>query len=229
ANKNQPSNIWKLLTECALISAADAKQIRQHERKLQNLRIRLHYLSGRREDRLLFDFQNELAAELGYHNTPRKRASEQLMQSYYRSAKNIELMNEILLKEIKQKLTADTTEVITINADFESRNQLLECKNQTLLSQRPAAIFEAFLLLQQHPELQGMGPGLLRKLQHAKHLVNQNFRHSHHNKKRFIEILSQPIGVNHTLRAMNRYGILGRYIPAFGRIIGQMQHDLFHV
>lgn len=228
-NKNQPSNIWKLLTECSLISDTDAKQIRQHERKLQNLRIRLHYLSGRREDRLLFDFQNELAAELGYQNTPRKRASEQLMQSYYRSAKYIELMNEILLKEIKQKLSSDTAEVITINADFESRSQLLECKNETLLSQRPAAIFEAFLLLQQHPELQGMGPGLLRKLQHAKYLVNHSFRHSRHNKKRFIEILSQPIGVNHTLRAMNRYGILGRYIPAFGRIIGQMQHDLFHV
>jgi len=228
-NKNHPSSIWKLLTESSLISAADAKHIRQHERKLQNLRIRLHYLSGRREDRLLFDFQNELAAELGYHNTSRKRASEQLMQSYYRSAKNIELMNEILLKEIKQKLTPNTAEAIGINADFESRNQLLECKSETLLSERPAAIFDAFLLLQQHPELQGIGPGLLRKLQQAKYLVNQSFRHSRHNKKRFIEILSQPIGVNHTLRAMNRYGILGRYIPAFGRIIGQMQHDLFHV
>jgi [protein-PII] uridylyltransferase len=84
-------------------------------------------------------------------------------------------------------------------------------------------------LLQQHPELKGMGPGLLRKLQCAKKLVNQHFRHNVQNKKHFIEILSQPIGVNHTLRAMNRYGILGRYIPAFGRIIGQMQHDLFHV
>lgn len=223
------TNIWKLLSQCGLISENDANQIRQHERKLQNIRIHLHYLSGRREDRLLFDFQNELATTLGYHNTPRKRASEQLMQSYYRSVKYIELMNEILLKEIKQKLSAYSTEIRSINPEFESRNQLLECKSETLLSERPAAIFDAFLLLQQHPELQGMGPGLLRKLQRAKHLVNRSFRQDRHNKRRFIEILSQPIGVNHTLRAMNRYGILGRYIPAFGRIIGQMQHDLFHV
>lgn len=226
---NHASNIWKRLTECALISANDAKHIRQHERKLQNLRIHLHYLSGRREDRLLFDFQNEIASSLGYSNTQRKRASEQLMQSYYRSVKFIELMNEILLKEIKQKLIENTTQLVSINKDFESRNQLLECKNDKLLSQRPEAIFEAFLLLQQHPELEGMGPGLLRKLQLAKHSVNQSFRNNPQNKQRFIEILSQPIGVNHTLRAMNRYGILGRYIPAFGRIVGQMQHDLFHV
>lgn len=223
------TNIWKLLSQCALISDNDATQIRQHERKLQNIRIQLHYLSGRREDRLLFDFQNELATTLGYRNTPRKRASEQLMQSYYRSAKYIELMNEILLKEIKQKLSAGSTEILSINAEFESRNHLLECKNESLLTERPAAIFDAFLLLQQHPELHGMGPSLLRKLQLTKHLVNRSFRQSRYNKQRFIEILSQPISVNHTLRAMNRYGILGRYIPAFGRIIGQMQHDLFHV
>lgn len=222
-------NIWKMLTARGLISEKDAKDIRQHERKLQHLRTRLHYLSGRREDRLLFDFQNELANALGYSNTPRKRASEQLMQSYYRSVKYIELMNEILLKEIKQKLTASSELIVNINHDFESRNQLLECKKDDLLLKRPAAIFEAFLLLQQYPELKGMGPGLLRKLQLAKHLVNQKFRQDTQNKTRFIEILSQPIGVNHTLRAMNRYGILGRYIPAFGRIIGQMQHDLFHV
>lgn len=229
SDNGKPANIWKLLTKHALILAKDAKHILQHERKLQNLRIHLHYLSGRREDRLLFDFQNDIAKVLGYVNTPRKRASEQLMQSYYRSVKYIELMNEILLKEFKQKLTADTLEIVNINAEFESRNQLLECKNDCLLQLRPSAIFDAFLLLQQHPELKGMGAGLLRNLQNAKHLVNRDFRNNLQNKQRFIEILSQSIGVNHTLRAMNRYGILGRYIPAFGRIIGQMQHDLFHV
>jgi [protein-PII] uridylyltransferase len=226
---SKSARVWKLLTRHQIISAQDAKHINQHERKLQNLRIRLHFLSGRREDRLLFDFQNEIANSLGYINTPRKRASEQLMQSYYRSVKFIELMNEILLKEFQQMLTVSTLKTVDINQDFESRNQLLECKSDSLLQQRPAAIFEAFLLLQKNPQLNGMGAGLVRSLQRAKHLVNQAFRNNPDNKKRFIEILSQPIGVNHTLRAMNRYGILGSYIPAFGRIVGQMQHDLFHV
>lgn len=228
------TSIWSWLVKQQIISAQEARQIRHHEKKLQSLRTRLHFLSNRREDRLLFDFQNELATSLNYINTPRKRASEQLMQSYYRSAKFIGLMNEILLKLLQQMLSPYPATIHPINARFEAHYQsleskLLEAKTADLLQQHPTAIFEAFLLLQQHPELNGMGATLLRHLLRAKKLVNRDFRQNKQNKKRFIEILSQPNGVNHALRAMNRYGILGSYIPAFGRIIGQMQHDLFHV
>lgn len=223
------SSIWHLLTRHNIISTAEARSIRHHEKKLQSLRIQLHFLSGRREDRLLFDFQNDIAATLGYVNTPRKRASEQLMQTYYRSVKFVELMNEILLKQFRQILSSKPASIHSINERFEARDSLLEAKSASLLQQKPAAIFEAFLLLQQRPELTGMGATLLRNLQRVKNLVNSDFRINPQNKKRFIEILSQPNGVNHALRAMNRYGILGSYIPAFKRIIGQMQHDLFHV
>lgn len=227
--QSKVSSLWVTLTKHHVITKLEARQIRHHEIKLQSLRIRLHFLSGRREDRLLFDFQNELACALGYINTPRKRASEQLMQSYYRSAKFVSLINEILLKLLQQLLQVKPPLIQTINARFESRNQLLEAKTAGLLQQQPSAIFEAFLLLQQHPELTGMGVTLLRNLQRVKNLVNRDFRQNPLNKKRFIEILSQANGVNHALRAMSRYGILGSYIPAFGKIIGQMQHDLFHV
>jgi [protein-PII] uridylyltransferase len=223
------SSIWHILTRHNIISAQEARSIRHHEKKLQSLRIQLHFLSGRREDRLLFDFQNEIAATLGYVNNPRKRASEQLMQTYYRSVKFVELMNEILLKQFRKILTSKPAIIHTINDRFEAHDTLLEAKSASLLQQQPAAIFEAFLLLQQRPELTGLGASMLRNLQRVKNLVNSDFRNDPQNKKRFIEILSQPNGVNHALRAMNRYGILGSYIPAFKRIIGQMQHDLFHV
>lgn len=225
----QSANPWNDLSKQQLLTPLEARQIRHHEKHLQQLRIRLHFLSGRREDRLLFDFQNELAASLNYINTPRKRASEQLMQSYYRSVKFINLMNEILLKSLQQRLSGENPVVLPINERFESRNGQLETKTASLLQQQPTAILEAFLLLQQHPQLEGMGPTLLRNLQRVRNLVNREFRQNLKNKRRFIEILSQPNGVNQTLRAMNRYGILGSYIPAFGKIIGQMQHDLFHV
>jgi len=223
------NRIWALLTKKNIISALEARQIQQHQSNLQLLRIRLHFISKRREDRLLFDFQNELADSLGYINTPRKRASEQLMQSYYRSVKFVSLMNEVLLKSFQQIIAINPPIIKSINAHFESHNQLLEAKTAGLLQQQPSAIFEAFLLLQQHSELEGMGATLLRNMQRVKRLVNHDFRQSLVNKKLFIEIISQPSGVNHALRAMNRYGILGSYIPAFGKIIGQMQHDLFHV
>ncbi len=222
-------NVWTVLVKQNLLSALEARQIRLNEKNLQLLRIRLHFLSKRREDRLLFDYQNELAADLGYINTPRKRASEQLMQSYYRSAKFVQLINEILLKLLSQKIAPNPPVIKPINAYFEAHDQLLEAKTAGLLQQRPSAILEAFLILQQHPELTGMGATFLRNLQRVKKLVNRDFRLNLQNKKLFIQILSQANGVNHALRAMNRYGILGCYIPAFGKIIGQMQHDLFHV
>ena len=220
---------WLELAKNKLITNLELRQIKRHERNLQKLRIRLHYLAKRCEDRLIFDFQNELAADLGFETTARKRASEQLMQSYYRSVKYINLINEILVKTLESTL-AETRPIITpISANFEAHNQWLEAKTARTLQQHPSAILEGFLLLQQHPELEGMGANLLRQLQRVKKLVNREFRESSDNKALFISILSQQNGVNHSLRRMNRYGILGQYVPAFGKIVGQMQHDLFHV
>jgi [protein-PII] uridylyltransferase len=220
---------WADLAKNKLISDLELRQIKRHQNNLQNLRIRLHYLAKRREDRLLFDFQNELAADLGFVTNARKRASEQLMQSYYTSVKFINLINEILVKTLESTLTNITPVITPISANFEAHNQWLEAKTARTLQQNPAAILESFLLLQQHPQLEGMGANLLRQLQRVKKLVNREFRELTTNKSLFISILSQEQGVNHSLRRMNRYGILGQYIPAFGKIVGQMQHDLFHV
>lgn len=220
---------WGELAKNQLITGLELRQIKRHQRNLQILRIRLHYLAKRREDRLLFDFQNELAADLGFVTNSRKRASEQLMQSYYRSVKYISLINEILIKTLESTLTKIPSKIRPISTYFEAHNQWLQAKNARILQQHPAAILESFLLLQQHPELEGMGANLIRQLQRVRKLVNREFRESNANKSLFISILSQPQGVNHSLRRMNRYGILGQYIPAFGKIVGQMQHDLFHV
>jgi len=219
---------WQELARNMVTSASELREIKRHERNLQTLRIRLHYLAKRREDRLLFDFQNELANDLGYKNTLHKRASEQLMQRYYHSARYISLINEMLLKSLTTNL-AEKTEIVSINAHFEAQQGLIEAKSETLFQNYPSAILECFLLLQKQPQLEGLGPKLLRQLQTAKKLIGKEFRQNEANKQLFLSILSQPNGVNHSLRRMNRYGILEQYIPAFGRIIGQMQHDLFHV
>lgn len=220
---------WKALVKCGLIRPAERRQIAKHEQHLQMLRIRLHYMAKRREDRLIFDLQNELAEELGFINTKRYRASEQLMRDYYKSAKAVGLFNEILLKLLKELALPEAIEIKPINARFESYNGLLSAKSNTLLQRNPSCIFELFLLLQQYPELTGISATLLRTLQRVKNLVNRDFRQDPKNKTLFVEMLKQPNGVTETLKRMNRYGILGNYIPAFGQIVGQMQHDLFHV
>ncbi len=220
---------WANLVKIGMITQLEAKKIRRHQQHLQMLRVRLHLLAKRREDRLLFDFQNELAAQLGLENTPKIRASEQLMQGYYRSVKFISLMNEILLQSLQHRNDTSPPQIKQINQHFEAHGGLLEAKSPHLFQQYPSTILESFLILQQHPELTGMSASLLRNLQRVKKLVNKDFRQNIVNKKLFIKILSQPDGVNHSLRRMNRYGILSEYIPAFGKIVGQMQHDLFHV
>jgi [protein-PII] uridylyltransferase len=220
---------WADLAKNNILTLSELGQIKRHEKNLQTLRIRLHYLAKRREDRLVFDFQNELADNLGYVTTLRKRASEQLMQSYFTSARYISLINEIILKTLEFTLTKNKSIITPVNTRFEAKNGLLEAKTAKLFQQQPSAILESFLLLQKHPEITGMSANMLRELQRVKKLVNKDFRDSADNKKLFLSILSQPNGVNHSLRRMNRYGILGEYIPVFGKIIGQMQHDLFHV
>lgn len=228
AQSQQLGNTWLDLRKNNIISDKELRQIKRHEQHLQTLRVRLHYFAKRREDRLLFDFQNELATDLGFVTTPSKRASEQLMQRYYQSVKFISLMNEILLKTFQSNLIQEH-HATAINQHFFVQNGLLHANIAHIFQLNPAVIFESFLLLQQHPEIQGLSADLIRELQRIKKSINHDFRQSSEHKRLFLAILSQPNGVNRALRNMNRYGVLGQYIPVFGKIIGQMQHDLFHV
>jgi [protein-PII] uridylyltransferase len=152
------------------------------------------------------------------------------MGGYYRTAKTVGLFNTILMQNLAVRFfffnDAATTEIYT---DFEARNRLLVARDENLYQQRPSAILETFLLLQQHTDLEGIDAPTLRALWRAKNRINSEFRRDRVNQTLFLDILRQPKRVTFVLRKMNHYGILGRYIPAFGRIVGQMQHDLFHV
>jgi [protein-PII] uridylyltransferase len=223
------THLWAWLISENIISKLELSKVQSHERNLQLLRIYLHFESNRREDRLIFDYQNAIASTLGYETKDGKRASEKLMKSYYLSVKFIQVINEILIKSLVQRISNNPPIVKSINEHFDIINNFLETKSASLLQKNPSAIFDVFLLTQQYPEIKGISVNLLRNLQRVKKLVNRDFRQSAQNKNKFIEILSQPAGVNHALRAMNRYGILGSYIPIFGKIVGQMQHDLFHI
>jgi len=221
---------WKKLVSEGLITPQEARQIQRHELFLQRLRIRLHYLAKRREDRLLFDFQETLAQQLGFANRGNRSASELLMQRYYRTAKAVSLMNEILLQNLRARLsTSQDVPPLLLAPRFQSRDQLLEACHENVFQQEPDAILECFLLLQRHRELKGIAAPTLRALWRAVPGIGAAFRRDPRNQARFMEIMRERRGLTHILRRMNQYGVLERYIPAFGRIVGQMQHDLFHV
>jgi len=221
---------WSELARRELVTAAEAREIGREERFLQTLRIRLHYLAGRREDRLLFDHQSELAAQFGLRDRPHRLASEQLMQRYYRAAKAVSQLNTILLQNLTALVVPpQDRELHEINARFGMRGELLEARTDDLYDREPAALLETFLLLQQHHELKGISARTLRALWRGRRHIDGAFRANPEHRELFMSILRSPSRVIRELRRMNRYGVLGRYLPAFGRIVGQMQHDLYHV
>ncbi len=221
---------WSDLVRHKLIERDEARQLARHEAAMQDLRIRLHYLAGRREDRVVFDFQNALAAEYGFKDTGERRASEAMMQRYYRAAKTITQLNTILLQNLEARiLPQQVAEPRLLNERFQVKGELLDAVDEAVFRQTPTAILESFLLLMQHQELRGMTAPTLRALWRARTLINSKFRNNSTAKLLFLSILQQPRGIVHEFRRMNQYGILGRYLPEFGRIVGQMQHDLFHV
>jgi len=220
---------WRELARNGLMTTGEARAIARQERLIGGMRIRLHYLLGRREDRLVFDAQAELAKQLGFTDTPAKRASEQLMQRYYRAAKLVRQVNTIVLQNMHAKLYPAATQPVQIDDDFQRVDELLDIRDERLFAQRPSAILDAFLALQRHRDLKGMTARTLRAVWHERHLIDGQFRADPANRERFMEMFRLERGLLHNLRRMNLYGVLGQYLPVFGRIVGQMQHDLFHV
>jgi len=221
---------WRELAHRGVITDAEAREIHQNEQFMQALRIHLHHFAGRREDRLLFDFQTSLAREFGLHDRPHRLASEQLMQRYYRAAKAVSQATTIVVQNLDTRITPPLDkEYHPINERFGIRDEMLAARDERVFQRQPSTILESFLLLQQHPELKGMNAATLRNLWRSRRLINPAFRKDPRNREQFLQLLRSPTRVARTLRLTNQYGVLGSYIPAFGRIVGQMQHDLYHV
>ena len=220
---------WQDLEHKGFITPQEKQGLERREKFLQRLRIQLHLHVGRREDRLLFDYQTALAEQLGFSATPTRRASEHLMQEYYRTAKTVTQLNTILLQNMGARIFSSPQQIPrTINERFQNAHQLLDVVNENIFNETSGAIFEAFRLMQLHPDLKGMTARTIRSLWRARSLIDDSFRRNVQNKASFLELFMQEHGVLHEFRRMNQFDILGRYLPNFGAIVGQMQHDLFH-
>ncbi|WP_019141080.1 [protein-PII] uridylyltransferase [Noviherbaspirillum massiliense] len=220
---------WHKLAERGLITRTEASQLKQKERAFKDIRIRLHLHTGRREDRLVFDVQTPIAETFGFRTTETRRASEYLMQHYYWAAKAVTQLNTILLQNIEAQLFPQPAIPQPINERFIEVNGLVDIARDDTFEATPYAMLEVFLLIAQHQELKGMTARTLRALWHARFKINAAFRRDPVNRALFLQIIQAPQGITHALRGMNQTSILGRYLPNFRRIIGQMQHDLFHV
>ena len=196
---------------------------------LWRVRFGLHVLTGRREDRLLFDYQIKLANLLGYEDASYTLAVEQLMQRYYRTVMELSRLNEMLLQLFEEAILMNPkAKPEPLNERFQVKNGFLQTVNEQVFSNEPSALLELFLLLQQHPEIRGVSAYTVGSIKRNLHRIDEEFRQNPRNQRLFLAILKAPEGVTHELRRMNLYGVLGLYIPSFGRIVGRMQYDLFH-
>ena len=221
---------WGEIAQRGLLTAEELRMLKRNERTLKQIRAHLHLVARRREDRLVFDVQTAVAESLGIEATVTHRASEVLMKRYYRAAKIVTQLNTIVLQNIEERLFPRAGAAVEpIDELFVARNEMLDVPSEDALHADPSAMLRAFLLLQQHPELKDMSARLLRAIWHGRFLLDAPFRANPANRATFLAILQQPRGIVHGLRRMNQWSVLGRYLPVFRRIVGQMQHDLFHV
>jgi len=226
---------WDELARRGFATPFEARQIKRNEALLSTIRARLHMVANRREDRLVFDLQNAVAESFGYQPIVRPdgrigvRASEQLMKRFYWAAKAVAQLNQILLLNIEERLFPAAAELRTINQRFSDKAGMIEVASDDLYVANPHAILETFLLYQTTPGIKGLSARTLRALYHARKVMNTGFRNDPANHATFRAILMQPQGITHAMRLMNQTSVLGRYLWVFRRIVGQMQHDLFHV
>ena len=226
---------WEELSRNGLATAFEVRQIKANEALLSLIRARLHMLADRREDRLVFDLQTVVAESFGYASVApdgsrlARRASESLMRRYYWAAKAVTQLNQILLLNIEERLNPNTQPLRPINARFFEKAGRIEVASDELYVQQPHAILETFLLFQTTAGVSGLSARTLRALYNARGAMDAGFRRDPVNRDTFRKILMQPEGITHAMRLMNQTSVLGRYLWVFRKIVGQMQHDLFHV
>jgi [protein-PII] uridylyltransferase len=220
---------WDDLQKSGLATHFEVKQLKRYEAVIGAIRMRLHVIAKRREDRLVFDLQTAVAESFGDQAVGTRRASEALMQRYYWAAKAVTQLNQVLLLNIQERLNPASHELRPINPRFNEKAGMLDVVSDDLYEQQPRAVLETFYLYQSLAHIQGLSARTLRALYNSRSSMNAAFRADPANRVMFMQILQCETGITHAMRLMNQTSVLGRYLWVFRRIVGQMQHDLFHV
>ena len=228
AKRHFGANTLDELARQHFLTPAELRRLKQAQAFLWKVRFGLHVMTGRHEDRLLFDHQIKLARTFGYEDASYTLAVEQFMQRYYRTVMDVSLLNELLLQLFREAILTENVPPRPLNARFQVRNGSLETTSEEVFARTPSALLELFAILQQNPQIKGVRASTMRGVARNLWLIDEEFRQNPRHHRLFLDMLRASVGVTHELRRMNTYGVLGRYIPAFGRIVGRMQYDLFH-
>ena len=219
------------LLDEGFLTETEMRILEQGQCFLWQVRYALHVIAGRPEDRLLFDYQRQLAVLFGYLDSENRLAIEQFMKRYFRVVTTLTELNDVLLQHFEEALLQKQEEVRLepLNKRFHLRNDLIELTGDAVFERSPYALIEIFLLMAENPKIKGVRASAIRALRDHRHLVDEAFRRDLRARSLFIELLRSSGNVPLQLKRMSRYGLLGRYLPEFGHAVGLTQHDLFHV
>lgn len=225
------SSTLKELIKFGFLPESEYNELTSALQTLWKIRYALHVLTGRGEDRLLFDYQRDLAEWFGFTEKKDNQSIEQFMQYYYKTVVGLERLNEMLLQLFNERFVNQQQphERIPINFNFNSIGGYLEASHDNVFRQTPLGLLEIFLLRQQIPSIKGIRATTIRLIRKSLYLIDDSFRQNSNTRRTFIEILRQPRGITTALRCMNRYGVLAAYLPSFAHIVARMQYDLFHI
>lgn len=214
-----------------LFTEAEFSLLESGEELLWRIRYGLHLIAGRPEERLLFDHQRELAKMFGYRDNNESLAVEQFMHRYYRLAMALRELNDVLLQFLHEVIMQKgiNKSVAAINERFQLRDRYIEAAHIFVFDETPSALLEIFVLMAKNPDIEGVRASTIRLIRESRHLIDDHYRSDPENRRLFIELFNYPDGLVEQLKRMSRYGVLGLYLPEFGRVTGQMQHDLFHI
>ncbi|MFQ3786634.1 [protein-PII] uridylyltransferase [Halomonas sp. A29] len=231
AKRHFGSQRYEDLVANGFMNDAELRILSQGQAFLWQVRYALHILTDRAEDRLLFDHQRTIAELFGFRDTPERLAVEQFMKRYYRHVTALAGLNDMLLQHFDEAILRDgeRLETVDLNERFVIEGGYIKARTRSVFREYPSALLELFLLMAEHPEIEGVRADTIRLIRDHRHLIDDLYRDDAQHQHLFMSLLCSSGNVARQLRRMNRYGVLGKYLPEFGQAVGLMQHDLFHI
>ena len=225
----------KNLVDLGVLTAADARRFGKAENFLWTVRCHLHYLAGRPEERLTFNVQEPLARRMGYTDRKGLRGVERFMKHYFLVAKTVGDLTRVLcaVLEEQHKKAREWYHLPTFSfrkptvKGFTVAGNRLNVDSEDAFQKEPRKLLALFREAQHHNL--DIHPQALRLVDQNLRLVDAKLRDDPEANRLFIDMLTSRKDPEMTLKRLNEAGVFGRFITDFGRVVAQMQYDMYHV
>ncbi|MGD9613962.1 MAG: [protein-PII] uridylyltransferase [Alphaproteobacteria bacterium] len=226
------------LVDLGVLSAEESARFQRAQSFLWTVRCHLHYLAGRAEERLTFDRQREIGARMGYTDRLGVRGVERFMKHYFLVAKDVGDLTRIFCavleseQQRKRRLSwwrwgpHDLWRRRALGG-FTVEGERLTIPSEDFFRKDPVALIRLFHVAQDQDL--DIHPRALRAVTQSLRLIDGKLRQDPEANRLFLEILTAKKNPETALRRMNEAGVFGKFVPDFGRVVAQMQYDMYHV